>query len=322
MPEITPELKLAKYNARWGQRETLFRRHTAPPAWAADVPVTPAQRARSEGWLPISEWLRDLRRLARWQLPSPAWLPAPLRELPEPDMHAPAGTPYLSLLDLWNDLPPALAGRTTFAAAELLPLLCALADPPRFGTDFGRYPEQLAQLRAWTPPRHAGPRPCRLLDLGCGTGQGTLEAANTIAAATHQPVTALGLTREPLEAWMATTRRIPHDPERERRLQDFQLHPQTTVSFIAGDACRPPLPLAAFDIILANGLVGGPFLHAPADTFAFLHELQRVLAPGGTVFCANHFHDGRASCLDTFTAAARHAGWHLTGTPRDLCLQH
>ncbi|MCC6227565.1 MAG: hypothetical protein IT195_14330 [Microthrixaceae bacterium] len=323
MQASLPEPLLACWNARWATRLALLQQRVPPPAWQPGLAVVPARREAFEQYLPLHEWLRDMRCLALRCLPSPAWLPAPLAAVRGRDLHAPAtdGLPYAALPDLWNALPPRFAGRVTFSEAEFLPLLCALADPPRFGTDFGRYPEQLTWLREHAA-RHRAPAPLRLVDLGCGTGQGTWEAAAVVAAAADTTVVASGLTREPLEAWMAAQRCLPHDPERSARYRDWpgandrRLH----VQFAVGDAGAVPLAAGA-DVLLANGLVGGAFLNRPAAFRSFLAEVQRLAAPDAVLLCANRFHDGRRAALDMFCACARDCGWRVAGSPGSLVLR-
>ena len=260
--------------------------------------------------------------------------------------------PFPSLPDLWNTLPPTFAGRVAFEDEEWLTLFCALADPPRFGTDFGRYPEQLAGIRhvlgaaflgegtakspqnacgdlAVAAPKENGSRSLfRLLDLGCGTGQGTYELAETAAGVLSVPVFALGVTREPLEVWMAEQRRLPHDPERERqfqrRTQNSELRTEIgkapAVRFLVGDALAAPCD-GPFDLVTANGLVGGRFLRTPQALERFLDEVERLLAPDGLLALANRFHEGERPALEAFADSARRRGWQTDGTPENLLLR-
>lgn len=296
---------LTAFNARWEERFARFRRTAGAPWWAPGLVLTPELHRRYEAWLPQAEYRRDLTALAARLLPGRAWAPWLLRD---PDaVH--------SLPDLWQRLPAPLGGHAGLEAATCGALLCALADPPRFGTDTGRYPEQLRRVAEYLTPRTK--QPWRVLDLGCGTGQGTWEVALAAAGAGAHVV---GVTREPLEAWMAAHRRLPHDPARERRYPSLSGAAAAHVQFVAADGLAPPLRPGIWDLILVNGLAGGPHLKTPESMHRLLRGLARLLAPGGAVGCACRFHDGYAPHLDAFAALARADDWQLSGPPRQLWL--
>jgi SAM-dependent methyltransferase len=303
---------LAQVNARWAERLARFRRYAGPPWWAPGLIIDADLRAKYEAFLPVSDFLADLRRLAAAVLPHPTWVPRRLLPLPA---RCHVGPP--SLPDLWADLPEPMAGRTCFAPRELLPLFCALAAPPRFGTAAGRYPQQMELLRAWAVT-HPGAA-IRVLDLACGTGQGTYEVCAALTAASRGgDVRVTGLTWEPLEAWMATCRRAPHDPAATRELRRFGHLPGVT--FVAGDVRRMPLSPGA-DVVIANGIVGGPYLRGGEDLGSFLDELLRLLVPTGLVVVANRFHDGWLPDVHRFAALAGERGWLVDGQPRELRLR-
>jgi SAM-dependent methyltransferase len=306
--------QLAAFHARWETRAAAFRRWAPPPWWAPGLVLDAAIRDAYERHLPVQAFLDELRGLGETLLPTPAWLPDPLRPRHGAAGSPPATAPPASLPDLWQDLPPALAGRVTFPAAELPALLCALADPSRFGTDFGRYPAQLAALAAAAGRRAPG-RSLRLLDLGCGTGQGTCELAAALARTQPgAPLTATGLTREPLEAWMADARRLPHAPERERRHAAFALPANARTFFVAGDVLAPPLR-GTFDIVVANGLIGGSFLRTPHALARFFDGLRSLLAADGIASFANRFHAGDLRHVQAAMTTAAAAGWTVAGAP-------
>ncbi|MFA4944359.1 MAG: hypothetical protein WC789_06630 [Lentisphaeria bacterium] len=306
----------AAFQRRWGERERLFRRHAPPPHWEPGLAITPALRRLYERFLPLDEWLRDLAALARRRLPDRSWLPRPLRDA---DGHGladePGAPPWPALPDLWRELPPSLAGRVTFTEAELAGLWRALANPARFGTGFGRYPAQLERIRARGQRLRAGAEsatasPLRLLDAGCGTGEGTAEAAAAFAAAAGRPVAALGLTWEPLEVQMALERR----PQLQAAAGGG-----ATLDFRAGDVLAPPAGLGRFDLVLVNGLVGGPYLERDDAFRALLAALAPWLrSPHGRALLAQRFHAGRQAAVARFAALARQHGWQVAGSLADL----
>ena len=308
---------LDSLNRTWQERLERFRRRSGPPWWAPGLILTPELRLRYETYLPLADLCADLARLGDLMLPHPAWVPRLLRPrrgaacpLPGPDGPG-------SLPDLWALLPAPLAGRLDFTSADLPALFCALADPPHFGTDAERYPEQQDWLTARFT-QHPPPS-LRLLDLACGVGLETFATAALGQRCGVRSVRALGLTLEPLEAWMAAHQCLPHDPPRQARLQ----HLATAVAdvrFVAADVRQLPLH-GPFDVILCNGLVGGALFHRDPDQLRLLAECARVLRPGGCLLLANRFHDGRRTRVEHCADLARGLGWAVSGTWHDLALE-
>lgn len=306
---------LARFNERWRRHLEYFRTFGSPPPWTRDAVIDAAMRQEYERYLPVQEFRRDLALVALRILPAPSWLPSVLR-LPEFGNVGRTATRIPdSLPDLWATLPDALAGRVQFELGELLSLLCALADPMRFGAGLSRYPEQHGQLRDWLSRGTA--RQLMVLDLGCGVGLGTYEALALARQMGADDAWALGLTLEPLEAWMAANRQAPHDPRCTALLEQFAA--ERHAQFIAGDIRDVPLSGAA-DIVLCNGVVGGEALHEPRQVERFLHELGRVLRPGGIAALANRFHDGRLQHLRAVMRCGERQGWMVTGGPSSLLL--
>ena len=283
-------LRLDTHNRRWGAALENWFAHSGA-AWTPGMIPTRELRMRLESFLPWEEFAASLRNVARAILPGPSWVPGLL---------SPGSLE--TILDFWEELGDPFRGRCAFPPAEFPLLLCACADPPRFGTRPGRYPRQLDGL----PPADS------LLDLGCGVGLGTLEAAQRLKAKRL----CMGLTKEPLEAWMATRRRLPHDPGRGALFATYQGIPAT---FLAGDSLEFRLehPVGC---ILCNGLAGGRFLHAPAQLEALLDTLEANLSPGGVAALANAFHTGWQASVEEFARRAGRRGWEVRGEWRNLFL--
>jgi SAM-dependent methyltransferase len=308
---------LAACNERWQERQQRFRCRAGPPWWAPGLILTPELRARYEAYLPLADFCADLARLAERCLPHPSWVPLLLRARcgcaclpPGPDGPA-------SLPDLWALLPATLAGRLAFAVEDLPALFCALADPPRFGTDAERYPVQQQELAACFT-RHTRPS-LRLLDLACGVGVGTFATAALAQRCGIRSVQTLGLTLEPLEAWMASRQCLPHDPPRQQRLQRLA-EGVPHVRFAAADVRCLPVQ-GPVDVVLCNGLVGGMLLHRTPDLHRLLAECARILAPGGWLLLSNRFHDGRRARVEHFADLARELNWEVSGDWHDLALR-
>lgn len=308
---------LARHNRLWGERWQCWCQCVQPPWWARGLVISPELRGRYESTLPVDEYLASVTRLAEGFLPDASWVPAVLQSAAGCGC-LPGSPPYASIADYWAALPDGLAGKLCLTADELLPLFCALADPPRYGTTTGRYPEQLANLdeifRQW--PAHT---PLRLLDIGCGVGLNTLEIATHATAFAPQAALAVtGISAERLEVWMASARRLPHDPQREKALRNFPC--DLPVAFAHGRAEDFALP-CRFDIAICNGLAGGRFLHQPAQIAAFLDRCAKTITQDGRLFLANRFHDGHRDQLDELATVAKDRGWSCAGAPRNLCLQ-
>ncbi|MBQ6473992.1 MAG: hypothetical protein IJJ33_18530 [Victivallales bacterium] len=297
--------RLAAHNREWSARWRNWLAHAEPPWWAPGLVCPPDLRGRYECWLPAKEFRRTLCFVGRAFLPDESWLPYPLTHSAWP-----------SLPDFWNALPRRFASRVQFLPEELAALFCALADPPRFGTDTGRYPRQRLLLECLLPD-FAG-QPLRILDLGCGVGLNTLETA--VLAQERAPgaqLSLLGVTSEHLEVWMATRRTLPHDAHRQGRLRRY---PESLpVLFRQGDAttfCSP----TPFDLILCNGLVGGDYLHQDRDYRAFIQNCASQLAPRGAILLANRFHTGRRVHVERFITFAKQAGFTVSGDWQCLVL--
>jgi SAM-dependent methyltransferase len=269
-------------------------------------PLDAEWRMMYEAYLPVAEYVASLRRLGRLLLPHPSWIPSVLAER---GGHLASRCVFSSLPDLWSYLPPAWCGRVTMTLEELPALFGALADPSRFGTAAGRYPEQLVRLRelaaGWSGET-------TLLDVGCGTGEGTREVLAVLRGMGCH-ARALGVTREPLEAWMAANGCFPH------RSAELVFSAMPGLHFMAGDAGALPLQ-GCFSVILCNGLVGGRFMESDISFRAVLSEFRRVLAPGGMVLVGCRFHAGREPALVRFRELAETTGWRIAGDCRDLVL--
>ena len=271
---------LRRHNCGWEKRYSIWVRHAIPPWWANNLIITPEIRDTYEKWLPIGEFCRSLACVARAYLPDESWLPLPLR----------SGA-YLSLPDFWAAMPSCFGGKVCFSEDELLPLLCALADPPRFGTTAGRYPEELAYLKAIVRVGMS------VLDVGCGVGVNTLEMASALQGASFT-----GITSEPLEVWMAVNRRLPHDAHREAMMNRFDgeaVFRRGTAEEFFGN----------YDVIVCNGLVGGRFFCKESQYRAFLLCCRTSLRPGGRVLIADRFHEGQQRNLVRFREIAAVSGF-------------
>ncbi len=275
---------------------TLFNIYadTCPvPLPAPGLIITPEIRNQCQCYLPIDEVTSAFYRLYRSTLTYPPIF---------------SSTPFhnaMSWADVFATLPPNM--QISANPARLLEALLADRDllteflfasflPGRFYNGFGRYPRQQDFIRRWLTDRNM--RKVRCLDAACGTGEGTYDLARILSERGFSPEEAYidGWTLEPLEVWTAATGRFLHDRQREA---DFQKHTSwlfeqkfhSSIHFRCADllirANEEP-----FDLIICNGLLGGPILHEKGELDLATGNLVRLLAPNGIMLAADSFHGG------------------------------
>ncbi len=268
---------------------------TSPqPLPAPGLIITPEIRLQSELYLPFKELRCLFNRLYRQVLPYPPIL---------------TSTPFqtcLSWADCYAGLPSWLQRSPNPAVLleQLLvdyPLLTRFVFysflPSRFnGAGFGRYPAQLDWLQQQLTARSG---PLRILDAASGSGEGTWELAELLSRCGRQPeqIQLEGWTLEPLEVWAAQHQALPHEPQREQRYQQRvqQLGQQgwgERVSFQAVDLLGALPGTPPFDLILCNGLLGGPIISGSEAVRQVLGQLAALLERGGMLLVADHFHAG------------------------------
>lgn len=276
------------------QRFSTYAATCPVPLPAPGLIITPEIRLQSELYLPIKEISRLFDRLYAAAL-----------------SYAPivSSTPFHRCAS-WADCFITLPGWLQFSANPACLLQRLLEDqslltrflffsflPGRFnGAGFGRYPDQLSWLRQNLTKRSGF---LRMLDAACGSGEGTWELAELLAGHGWQPeqVQLEGWTLEPLEVWAAETRSLPHEPRRERQYQQ-RLQPLLgqgwgeRISFRVVDLLTAQVESQGFDLILCNGLLGGPIINQPSQLQQLLEQLAGLLSQGGVLLVADHFHAG------------------------------
>ena len=264
----------------------------APPI-APGLIVTPEIRHQSEIYLPIAEIAGVFYRLYRAALNHPPIL---------------SSTPFHSALS-WADVFVGLPPRLQFSAnpALLLERLLSERDlleefllasflPRRFYGGFGRYPRQRAYLRHWLGQQPQ--KQLRCLDAACGTGEDCFGLADLLFEVGYaaEKMWIEGWTLEPLEVWAAAHGSFPHDHRREAVFRKeianiFQREQAGRMVFRCADLTIPP-PAEAFDLILCNGLLGGPIVNQASSLEQVVSNLSGLLAPGGILLAADSFHGG------------------------------
>ena len=279
---------------RLNQRFTVYAATSPQPLPAPGLLITPEIRLQSELYLPIAEIRRLFYRLYQQILPYPPVFSS------TPFHACPSWADCFAGLPAWLQFsanPARLQERLLEDQQLLTRFLFFSFLPSRFnGAGFGRYPDQLGWLQQYLAKRSGS---LRLLDAACGSGEGTWELAELLAGNGWQPeqVQLEGWTLEPLEVWAAQTRSLPHEPERGKSYQQrvqplLELGWGERISFRAVDLLATQIASDPFDLILCNGLLGGPIIHQPAQLKLVLKQLAGLLSQEGVLLVADHFHDG------------------------------
>jgi SAM-dependent methyltransferase len=282
---------------RLQSRFTSYAATCPAPLPAPGLIITPEIRIQSELYLPISEIAAVFKRFYQSALRYPPIF---------------CSTPFhnpLSWADLFNTLAPSFQ----FSAnpAHLLEALltdCALRTkflfasflPRRFYGGFARYPKQQACIRSWLQQWNR--KTVRCLDAACGTGEGTYTLARLImeSGCRAENIQIEGWTLEPLEVWAAAERHFPHDRNYERHFHEetdgiFELGYRPYIRFRTADLTNLHLRAmgsSQWDLILCNGLLGGPILHEAIKLQQVVTNLAALLAAGGNLLVTDSFHGG------------------------------
>jgi len=282
---------------------TLFKTYsnTCPvPIPSPGLIITPEIRTQCELYLPIAAITATFNGLYAAALTYPPIL---------------SSTPFHNAMS-WADSVSALPGEFQLSANPARLLEALLTDrhlltrflfasflPVRFYGGIGRYPGQQRFIREWFTARKAESVHC--LDAACGTGEGSYGLALLLSEGGFLPdqIRIDGWTLEPLEVWAATHIRFPHDRCREllfreetRTLCEQGFH--KCIRFSCVDLAKaplyPPLPQPGkqFDLIICNGLLGGPIINGKEQLKRIVANLTNLLAQGGILLAADHFHDG------------------------------
>lgn len=287
---------LASYCCRLEELFQVFVSTCPAPEWAAGLHLTAEMCHQYELYLPMSEIKKALAALCRRAC------------LYEPCYAATHLSQELSWPETLERLQPFPAifspGRFLHELATSeryrLAFLSALFIPKSFGGSFRRYPLQSEFLCRWLSGR--GGRVAgkvAVLDTACGSGEGVYEVAEMLLQLGFTPCSALveGSTLEPLELIAAAFGWYPHDRHRaaifrERVRPVLAAGGAGMIRFYQDDVCQPREIDSRYDVILCNGLLGGPLLHGEAALAMVINRLAKRLNPGGIILAADHFHGG------------------------------
>lgn len=271
----------------------IYRSTCPAPFIAPGLIVTPEIRRQCQLYLPLAEITSAFNLLYRSALNYPPIL---------------TSTPFHKALS-WADAFTELPSRLQFSVNPALLLKKLLADrdllleflfesflPRRFYGGFGRYPGQEQFIREWLGQRQNNSLRC--LDAACGTGEDSYGLANLLIERGFdaEGLQIEGWTIEPLEVWAAAHCSFPHDRRREVQFREktFLLLEKgygSRIRFRCADLTNPP-PAEPFDLILCNGLLGGPIVNGSHEMKCVVGRLSGLLTPGGILLASDSFHGG------------------------------
>ena len=294
---ISPHMDPASFQSALRRLRSISDAFVAscPSPWPAPgLAVTPEINCQSELWLPLAVIRPVFDSLYRYALKYPPILTSTpfagqsswatvVAGLPE-FMHQ-HSTPFQLLQSLLadDDL------RTKFIFWSFMPYRF-------YGSGSDRYPGQTAFLREWLKGRSAITGGMRCLDAACGDGESSYALAALVAESDCGICAIEGWTVEPLEAWAAAHRCFPHDLQRQVAYRQateavFSRGEHSRLSFLQADLLNPPVS-GQFDLIICNGLLGGPIIHEIVQMRTIVQKLSGLLRPGGLLLAGDHFHGG------------------------------
>ena len=265
--------------------------------WAPGLALTAEARKMTDFYLPMTDLKNAFKRFLSISLKhfppatesivhgAETWLDA-LHQL----------QPYIGYSD-----PSALLRRLMEDESFRTGFLFALFLPKQHGGSFNRYAGQLEYLRQWLKETRSGSgNILHCLDTACATGESTYELAMLLMESGMEPDSFLvhGSSVEPLEIFAAAHIFFPHDSKRQAAFRKkaepvFSAGANKRIMFFtedisqASDEERP-----GYDIILCNGLLGGPKYHNGDDLAAVVSSLDSRLENGGIIMVADKFHGG------------------------------
>ena len=297
VPGEIHDRRLEKGIARLAERFRIYATTYPGGLWAPGLAVTGGMRAATDLYLPMAEVKNAFDRFFSLALnyhqptsfcpvrTAPTWLDALQRM-----------QPCVSSSD-----PAALLRRLVQDESFRIAFLFTLFLPKRHGGNFCRYPGQTAFIRKWLEDLGRLPgKSLRCLDAACGTGETTYELALLFQESGHTSGSfkVHGSTIEPLELFAAAHIYFPHDPKkqadyRSRTKSLFTTGMSEKICFIQEDIALPARENEeGYDLILCNGLLGGPFVNTHQKLKTTVAALAGRLNPGGFLLAADSFHQG------------------------------
>lgn len=307
VPGAIVDSRLERHCQRLDERFRIFSATCPVPAWAPGLQISAELRRQYEVYLPVMEARAALavfcKIACRYEpLAAPASISAALSW---PDILA-------RLHPLGITLNPArLLNKLAATEQFRFAFLAALFIPKSFGGSFNRYPQQADFLHNWLSGQKKRLRGrVTILDTACGCGEGTYTAAATVLQLGFSVSASLvqGSTLEPLELAAAAHGWFPQDKARAeafgKRVRPLLADGAgSMMRFSREDLCRPWMDPEKYDVIICNGLLGGPLLHEEEKLAVVIARLAAGLKPGGILLIADRFHEGWRQLTSSATVA-------------------
>jgi SAM-dependent methyltransferase len=265
--------------------------------WTSGLAITGEMRGSTEQYLPMTEIRSAFKRFFSLALHYP------LSDENNPFLSASNWLDLLQRLRLPKEAvnPAALLRKLIIDESFRVRFLFSAFLPNHHGGTFSRYPDQISFLEGWITQRRAFlSQKTDTLDAACGTGEGTYDVAGLLlkCGIPSRAQRVHGCSLEPLEVFAAAHCCFPHNPEREERFRSitvplFTAQATSGMLFFQDNIMRQPTrEEKPYDIILCNGLLGGPFLHGPEMLGCAIAALANRLKAGGVLLAADSFHGG------------------------------
>ncbi len=295
VPGVITDSCLDRRCRQLDERFRIFTANAPVPEWAPGLQLSAEIRQQYELYLPVNEISAALAAFCR------------LACRYEPFFTATAMATALSWPDVLTRLQPLaitvnpskLLQRLATCEEFRFTFLARLFIPKSFGNSFNRYPLQAEFLRRWLARQKERLRGrVSVLDAACGSGEGTYEAAAAVLQLGFYSSSLVeGITLEPLELAAAAHGWFPQDKARsaafrERVQRILASGAGKMIGFSQEDLCNPWETDKRYDVIVCNGLLGGPLLHGEEMLARVIVLLAQRLKPGGILVAADHFHEG------------------------------
>lgn len=262
--------------------------------WGSGLVVTREMRALTDLLLPLGEIVPAFIRLFHRALRFTPFLEA------TPLMSATSWLDVLERLDasVAQADPARLLEQLAGDGGKRARFAFSLFIPRHYGGGFDRYPAQAALLKEWVLQKRTARRDTlTVLDAACGCGEGTYAVARLLldAGLTPERFRVVGSSREEIELFAARHLYFPHDRRRADALRRFVAPLRASGATASIGFVREDIMDAeegTWDVILCNGILGGPFIHDRKTLERTIERLRARLAPGGLILVADRFHDG------------------------------
>jgi chemotaxis methyl-accepting protein methylase len=302
---INPHPVAGLFDGRIQRLQEMFLRccaHCRPPFADHGLHITPEINYQSEQWLPLDELRRHFHALYRHLLT----YPPPFSSTPFASATSWAGIVSRFPPFLKNHVNPADLIQRLLRDGELRAKFLFWSFMPEryYGEGGDRYPAQSAAAAEWIRQRAAAGERVRCLDAACGDGVASYGLARMLLEQgwSADRFQIEGWTRDPLEAWAAAHAVFPHNSAHQAAFRNmsaavFQGGANHSIVFRDMDLLNMSAVHRAsqgerFDLIICNGLLGGPIINRVEDVERIVAILTELLAAGGLLLVADHFHGG------------------------------